>query len=95
MSKLTYLALTLSFFPMMSLAQKNESAPPKFTFMVNKFVVEGDSTLSEEELADYFKPLEQKSYDLQSLQQVGKTLETKIRRSGFSFYRVILPSQLL
>ena len=78
MSKLTYLALTLSFFPMMSLAQENESAPPKFTFTVNKFVVEGNSTLSEEALADYFKPLEQKSYDIQSLQQVGKVLETKV-----------------
>jgi hypothetical protein len=44
MPKLTYLALTLSLFPIMSLAQENESAPPKFTFTVNKFVVEGDST---------------------------------------------------
>ena len=94
-SKLTYLALTLSLFPIMCLAQENESAPPKFTFMVNKFGVEGDSTLSEEELADYFKPLEQKSYDLQSLQQVGKVLETKIRHSGYAFYRVILPPQSL
>ena len=95
MSKLTYLALTLSLFPIMSLAQENESAPPKFTFTVNKFVVEGDSTLSEEALADYFKPLEHKSYDLQSLQQVGKVLETKIRHSGYAFYRVILPPQSL
>ena len=95
MSKLTYLALTLSLFPIMCLAQENESAPPKFTFTVNKFVAEGDSTLSDEELADYFKPLEKKLYDLQSLQQVGKTLETKIRHSGFAFYRVILPPQSL
>ncbi len=90
-----YLVLTLSFFPIVCVAQEEDAAPPKFTFTVNKFIIEGDSTLSKEELADYLTPLEQKSYDLQALQQVGKALETKIRNSGYAFYRVILPPQSL
>lgn len=90
-------ALGLSFLPVtMSLAE--ESAPQKFKFAVAKFSVEGESLesiLSEEEIADYLKPFQEKSYDLKGLQEVGKGLEALIRNEGFAFYRVILPPQSL
>jgi hemolysin activation/secretion protein len=90
-------ALSLSLLPV-TLCLAEDSAPEKFKFTVNKFSVEGESLesiLSNDEISDYLKPFQEKSYDLKELQDVGKGLEAKIRDEGFAFYRVILPPQSL
>ncbi len=91
------LALSLSLLPT-AYCFAEEKAPEKFKFTVNKFTVEGESItsiLSDDEIAAYLKPFQEKSYDLKELQEVGKGLEAKIRDEGFAFYRVILPPQSL
>ncbi|MDD5754510.1 MAG: ShlB/FhaC/HecB family hemolysin secretion/activation protein [Methylococcales bacterium] len=91
------LALSLSLLPA-TLCLAEDVAPGKFKFPVNKFSVEGESLesiLSADEISDYLKPFQEKSYDLKELQEVGKGLEAMIRDEGFAFYRVILPPQSL
>ncbi len=95
MSKSTALLCTLSLLPALCLAQEDIAAPKKITFTINKFVIDGNSTLSEEELADYFSPLEHQSYDLVHLQNVGKAFEAHIHDLGYTFHRVVLPPQSL
>ena len=98
MLKPLYLALSLGFLSVATNVTADEVAPKKFKFAVNKFAVMGENIhkiLSDEEIAAYLKPFEQKSYDLTELQEVGKGLETLIREEGFAFYRVILPPQSL
>ncbi len=98
MLKLLCLALSLSFLPTNIVFADEESAPQKFNFIVNKFLIEGESLksiLSESEITDYLTSFEGKSYDLNELQKVGKGLEMMIREEGFAFYRVILPPQTL
>jgi hemolysin activation/secretion protein len=101
MLKPLYLVLSLSFLPIATAFAEDiasGTAPQKFKFVVNKFSIEGEeikSILSDEEVATYLKPLQEKSYDLKELQEVGKGLEAMIRDEGFAFYRVILPPQSL
>lgn len=93
--------LSLSLLPITATIAKEATgdvAPQKFKFTVNKFSVEGEeiaSILSDNEIAAYLKPFQDKSYDLKELQDVGKGLEAMIRDEGFAFYRVILPPQSL
>lgn len=79
-------------------AWAEEEAPKKFEFTINTFAVEGESLaniLSDEEISAFFKPYQNKSYDLKDLQSVSKTFEQLIRDQGYAFYRVIIPAQSL
>lgn len=92
------LVIFLGFLPIASTFAEDDAAPAKFKFLVHKFSVESEeikSILSDEEIATYLKPFEEKSYDLKELQEVGKGIETMIREEGYAFYRVILPPQSL
>jgi hemolysin activation/secretion protein len=90
-------ALCLNLLPVpMVFAEKN--APEKIKFTVNKFTVEGESLaqiLDNDDIENYLKPFQKKSFNLKELQEVGKGLEAMIREEGFAFYRVILPPQSL
>lgn len=92
-----FFAISLNFLPT-ALSFAEDTPPEKFKFIVHKFSIEGEevkSILSEEEIAAYLKPFEEKSYDLKELQEVGKGIEAMIRDEGYAFYRVILPPQSL
>jgi len=91
------LAVGLSFLPT-SCSFADDAPPEKFKFVVHKFSIEGEDIapiLSNEEIAAYLKPFEEKSYDLKELQEVGKGVESMIREEGYAFYRVVLPPQSL
>ena len=91
------LAASLSFLSITSSFAENTTSE-KITFLVHKFSVDGEevkSILSEEKIAVYLKPFEEKSYDLKGLQEVSKNLEAMIRNEGYAFYRVVLPAQSL
>lgn len=97
MLKPLFLAVGLSFLPT-ACSFADDAPPEKFKFIVHKFSVEGEDItpiLSNQEIAAYLKPFEEKSYDLKELQEVGKGVETLIREEGYAFYRVVLPPQSL
>jgi len=71
------------------------AAPAEISFTVKQFSVEGSVPVSSGTLADYFRPLQQRKYNLQQLQDVAKGLEQIIRDQGYAFYRVSLPPQTL
>ena len=73
--------------------QNENGEPEKIEFVVNKFIAEGELPIDEDEISEYFEPLQGKSYDLKALQTVAQDLEKFIRDEGFPFYRVALPSQ--
>jgi hemolysin activation/secretion protein len=90
-------ALCLSFLPV-SMVFAEKLAPEKIKFTVKKFTVEGESLaqiLDADDIENYLKPFQEKSFNLKELQDVGKGLEAMIRKEGFAFYRVILPPQSL
>lgn len=91
------LAVSLSFLSIASSFAEN-IVPEKITFLIHKFSVDGEeikSILSEEKIAMYLKPFEEKSYDLKGLQEISKNFEMMIRDEGYVFYRVVLPPQSL
>lgn len=90
--------LALSLLFVISTSFADEVKPQKIKFTVKKITVEGESLtsiLENEDLENYLKPFQDKSFDLKELQNVAKGLESMIREHGFAFYRVILPPQSL
>lgn len=90
-------AICLTFLPT-SIVFAEKSAPEKIKFTVKKFTVEGESLtdiLDNDEIENYLKSFQEKSFNLKELQEVSKGLEAMIREEGFAFYRVILPPQSL
>ena len=71
------------------------SAPPSITFQVDHFTLEGNSPLPSKDISKFLSQYEGKQYDLTGLQNVSKRLESKIRDTGYAFYRVTLPPQSL
>jgi hemolysin activation/secretion protein len=70
-------------------------APPKISFLIKTFSVEGSVPLSTQKIETLLTPYQNKVYNLEELQQVSHVLEEAIRAEGYSFYRVILPPQTL
>ncbi len=71
------------------------ATPPEIKFTVKHFAVDGTSPLSQQAIADYLQPLEQRQYNLKQLQEVAHGLELAIHDQGHPFYRVSLPPQTL
>lgn len=65
------------------------------TFLVEKFTTQGTSPLDQADIDSILQPYQRKEYNLNSLQDVAKTLEKAIRAQGYAFYRVVLPPQSL
>lgn len=88
-SSLLLLSLSLLSFP-------SYSAPPAaITFPIQQISLEGDSPISDAELYPLLASFEGKDYGLAELQDVSKQIENYYRDAGFSFYRVVLPTQSL
>ncbi len=65
------------------------------SFDVKAFVVEGPNPLSERETQRLLTPFLGTHTDLERLSEAARILENRIRDQGLSFYRVILPPQIL
>ncbi|MCK5189640.1 MAG: hypothetical protein KAR12_06255, partial [Methylococcales bacterium] len=59
------------------------------TFLVEKFTTQGTSPLDQADIDSILQPYQHKEYNLNSLQDVAKTLEKAIRAQGYAFYRVV------
>ncbi len=85
----------IAFLTVISVDIFAENAPPKITFEVKTFSIEGLLPVDKEIVETYLKPLQNQQYDLKKLQEVSSGLENLIREKGFAFHRVIIPPQTL
>lgn len=70
-----------------------EPAEPRFT--VTGFQITGDNPLSEKAALAVVEPYLGEHAGLEGLQSAADALESRLRRAGFSFHRVVLPPQTL
>jgi len=74
-------------------AQNASSPPPEASFTVSGYTVEGDNPLGEAETQAALAPFIGKHDGIERLQQAAIALEGLLRKSGYGFYRVVLPPQ--
>ena len=66
---------------------------PSVSFFIERFVVEGENPLDETETQTALLPFTGEQEGLNALQDAAKALETIMRERGYTFHRVIIPSQ--
>jgi len=76
-----------------SFAQNTAPQPAEASFTVSGYAVEGDNPLGEARAQAALAPFVGRHEGIERLQQAATALEAELRRSGYGFYRVVLPPQ--
>ena len=87
-----FVALACLVFTSFAIA---ETVPKQLHFVITKFEVLGDNPLSESETRDVFEYYLGDHYGLEGIQEAAAAFEKKLRKNGYSFYKVNLAPQKL
>ncbi len=95
MTKLNTVAwmLALAAAAQSSYAQNTVPQPAAASFTVSGYAVEGDNPLGDAQTQTALAPFVGKHEGIERLQQAATALEELLRKSGYGFYRVVLPPQ--
>ena len=87
------LILALAAAAQPAYGQNTSPQPAEASFNVSGYTVEGDNPLGEAETQSALAPYVGKHDGIERLQQAATALEELLRKSGYGFYRVVLPPQ--